>query len=207
MNDARAGLACFFIDRAFNFRLQAPAFNSQILEKSSSEPQWMMVFWMWPCAPTLGGRWVRVEFSPAPLTFVGVRMLHDNQPVVGDSREKNSNNRQYWQTIQVKHYFWTFAWLVQKISSYVGREYKINSNTVDNVTTIIQRLPCDIILEINYKLLLFCNLIIVNYDMYIVNVYIVTILVNANIVTTIFYFIYLIVTLFSFVALTKQVDC
>ena len=124
MNDARAGLACFFIDRAFNFRLQAPAFNSQILEKSSSEPQWMMVFWMWPCAPTLGGRWVRVEFSPAPLTFVGVRMLHDNQPVVGDSREKNSNNRQYWQTIQVKHYFWTFAWLVQKISSYVGREYK-----------------------------------------------------------------------------------
>ena len=39
MNDARAGLACFFIDRAFNFRLQAPAFNSQILEKSSSEPQ------------------------------------------------------------------------------------------------------------------------------------------------------------------------
>ena len=67
--------------------------------------------------------------------------------------------------MQVKHCFWTFAWLVQKISSYVGREYKINSNTVDNVTTIIQRLPCDIILEINYKLLLFCNLIVVIYDM------------------------------------------
>ena len=106
----------------------------------------------------------------------------------------------------MKHCFWTFTWQYERYKQ-LGKEYKINSNTVDNVTTIIQRLQCDIILEINYKLLLFCNLIVVNYDMYVVNAYIVTILVNANIVTTIFYFIYLIVTLFSFVVSTKQVDC
>ena len=106
----------------------------------------------------------------------------------------------------MKHCFWTFAWQYERYKQ-LGKEYKINSNTVDNVTTIIQRLQCDIILEINYKLLLFCNLIVVNYDMYVVNAYIVTILVNANIVTTIFYFIYLIAILFRFVASTKQVDC